>query len=40
MNKTTLDAISGTDVIEILRVLANRAKELSKEIDINVEEEF
>ena len=29
----TLDAISGTDAIEVLRILANRDKELSKEID-------
>ena len=30
----TLDAISGTDAIEVLRVLANRDKALSKEIDV------
>ena len=30
----TLDAISGTDAIEVLRILANRDKELSKEIDV------
>ena len=29
----TLDAISGTDAMEVLRILANRDKELSKEID-------
>ena len=29
----TLDAISGTDALEVLRILANRDKELSKEID-------
>ena len=30
----SLDAISGTDAMEILRVLADRDKELSKEIDV------
>ena len=29
----TLDAISGIDAIEILRILADRDKELSKEIE-------
>ena len=34
----TLDAISGTDAIEVLRILANRDNELSKEIDDIVKE--
>ncbi|MHB8973737.1 MAG: hypothetical protein ACYC3X_15500 [Pirellulaceae bacterium] len=31
---TTLDAISGTDALEVLRILAHRDKELSQEIDV------
>ncbi len=33
---STLDAITGTDAIQVLRILANRNKELSNEIDVIV----
>ena len=36
---STLDAISGTDAIEILRVLADRDKKLSQEIDVIAKED-